>query len=101
MHPGFNPSFPQMVPFMPPQPFVGSFKPLPQNQDLSTVYIGDLEEQISEELLYPYFSRFGGQIYSLKVMRDRTTRKSRGFGFITFYNQKDGNFSYNKLIFMP
>ena len=98
MYPGFNPSYPQMVPFMPPQSFAAPFKP-PPSQNLSTLYVGDLEEQISEELLYPYFSRFG-PIYSLNVMRDRTIRKSRGFGFITFYNQKDGNFSYNNLILM-
>ena len=88
MHPGFNASFPQMGPFMGPQPFAAPFKPLP-SQNQVTLYIGDLEEQISEELLYPYFSKFG-PIYSLKVMRDRYLRKSRGFGFLSYYNQKDG-----------
>lgn len=86
---GFNASYPPMNPFMAPQPFAGPFKPLP-SQNQVTLYIGDLEEQISEELLYPYFSKFG-PIYSLKVMRDRYLRKSRGFGFISYYNQKDGN----------
>ena len=95
MNQNFHPSFPGMAPFMGPQPpFPASFnKVAPQNRDLSTLYIGDLEEQISEEFLYPYFSKFG-LIYSLKIMRDRFLRKSRGFGFITYYNLKDGNNSF-------
>lgn len=92
MNPGFHPSFSPM-PFMGPSPSYGgnpSFKQavLP-NSNALTLYIGDLEEQISEEFLYPYFSKFG-PIYSLKIMRDRFLRKSRGFGFITYYNPKDG-----------
>ena len=87
---GFHPPFAPMNPFMPAQPFGGApFKGGPQNSNLLTLYIGDLEEQISEEFLYPYFSKFG-PIYSLKIMRDRFLRKSRGFGFITYYNMKDG-----------
>ena len=93
MHPGFNASFPQMGPYMGPQPFAIPFKAVPQNPNQVTLYIGDLEEQIFEELLYPYFSKFG-PIYSLKVMRDRYLRKSRGFGFITYYNQKDGKYTH-------
>jgi len=94
MNPGFNAPFAPMNPFMPPQQFGANFKTGgPQNSNLLTLYIGDLEEQISEEFLYPYFSKFG-PIYSLKIMRDRYLRKSRGFGFITYYNIKDGNFLY-------
>ena len=86
---GFATSFPPMGPFMgPPQPFAAPFKPF-QSQNQVTLYIGDLEEQITEELLYPYFSKFG-PIYSLKVMRDRYLRKSRGFGFLSYYYLKDG-----------
>ena len=54
-----------------------------------TLYVGDLEEQITEEMLYNYFSKFGN-IYSVRVMRDIHYKKSRGFAFITFYDTKDG-----------
>ena len=49
-----------------------------------SLYVGDLEEQITEELLYNFFSKFG-HIYSLKIMRDIHNKKSRGFAFIQFY----------------
>lgn len=93
MSSGFHPNFAPMTPFMPhPQTF-GMFKPGPNppNSNLLTLYIGDLEEHISEEILYPYFLKFG-HIFSLKVMRDKFQRKSRGFAFITYYNIKDGIF---------
>lgn len=93
MNSGFHAPFPPMNAFMSPQPFAVPFnKGGPQNPNSLTLYIGDLEEQISEEFLYPYFSKFG-PIFSLKIMRDRYLRKSRGFGFITYYNFNDGNFS--------
>ena len=54
-----------------------------------TLYVGDLEEHITEEMLYNYFLKFG-VIYSVRVMRDIHYKKSRGFAFITFYDSKEG-----------
>ncbi|XP_049314379.1 RNA-binding protein Musashi homolog Rbp6 isoform X2 [Bactrocera dorsalis] len=66
-----------------------------QSQDMSTgspsevpndpgkMFIGGLSWQTSPESLRDYFSRFG-DISEAMVMKDPTTRRSRGFGFITF-----------------
>lgn len=55
-----------------------------------TLYIGDLDEQINEEMLYLRFSQFG-QIFTLKIARDMN-KKSRGFAFVTYYQKADGTF---------
>ena len=54
-----------------------------------TLYIGDIEEKISELDLYYYFSRFG-PIASLRLLRDQYLRNSRGFAFVTFHHSRDG-----------
>lgn len=52
-----------------------------------TLYIGDLDEQINEEMLYLRLAQYG-QIFTLKISRD-INRKSRGFAFVTFYLKTD------------
>jgi len=52
-----------------------------------TLYIGDLDEQINEEMLYLRLSQYG-QIFTLKIARD-LNKKSRGFAFVTFYQKAD------------
>ncbi|XP_055845940.1 RNA-binding protein Musashi homolog Rbp6 isoform X3 [Episyrphus balteatus] len=47
------------------------------------MFVGGLSWQTSPESLRDYFSRFG-EISEAMVMKDPTTRRSRGFGFVTF-----------------
>lgn len=51
--------------------------------DPGKMFIGGLSWQTSPESLRDYFSKFG-EITEVMVMKDPTTRRSRGFGFITF-----------------
>ena len=53
------------------------------------VYVGDLDSSVTEQLLYNSFARFG-MISSVKIMRHIVTHQSRGFGFVTFYHQSEG-----------
>lgn len=39
-------------------------------------------------MLYSVFIKFG-PIFSLRVMKDFQTKKSRGFGFVSYYNLND------------
>ena len=56
----------------------------------ATLYIGDIDDQLNEGMLYQYFIKFG-PIYSVRIMRDvYNQKKSRGFGYVTYYNAKDG-----------
>jgi len=47
------------------------------------MFIGGLSWQTSAEGLREYFSKFG-DVTEVMVMKDPTTRRSRGFGFVTF-----------------
>ncbi|XP_021946898.1 RNA-binding protein Musashi homolog Rbp6 isoform X2 [Folsomia candida] len=51
--------------------------------DPGKMFIGGLSWQTSPESLRDYFSKFG-EIAEVMVMKDPTTRRSRGFGFVTF-----------------
>ncbi|KAE8625207.1 hypothetical protein XENTR_v10006192 [Xenopus tropicalis] len=49
----------------------------------SKMFIGGLSWQTSPDSLRDYFNKFG-EIRECMVMRDPTTKRSRGFGFVTF-----------------
>ncbi|XP_016897317.1 RNA-binding protein Musashi homolog 2-like [Cynoglossus semilaevis] len=51
--------------------------------DPGKMFIGGLSWQTSPDSLKDYFSKFG-EIRECMVMRDPTTKRSRGFGFVTF-----------------
>lgn len=45
------------------------------------IYIGNLSHDVSEEDLRKYFAVFG-EVASASVVMDKSTGKSRGFGFV-------------------
>ncbi|PNW75795.1 hypothetical protein CHLRE_12g560300v5 [Chlamydomonas reinhardtii] len=47
------------------------------------LFLGGLSWDTTEEKLKEYFAKYG-EVQDVVVMRDRVTRKPRGFGFITF-----------------
>ncbi|XP_076024459.1 RNA-binding protein Musashi homolog 2b isoform X5 [Genypterus blacodes] len=51
--------------------------------DPGKMFIGGLSWQTSPDSLRDYFTKFG-EIRECMVMRDPTTKRSRGFGFVTF-----------------
>ncbi|XP_065059804.1 RNA-binding protein Musashi homolog 2-like isoform X2 [Rhopilema esculentum] len=54
-----------------------------QQDDPGKLFVGGLHPSTSEESMRDYFSGFG-QVNDCKLMIDNVTRKSRGFGFVTF-----------------
>jgi polyadenylate-binding protein len=52
------------------------------------LYVGNLDETVYEEQLFAHFSKYG-PLHSLKIVKDRVTNRSRGFGYINFSNAKD------------
>ncbi|XP_029922124.1 RNA-binding protein Musashi homolog 2 isoform X3 [Myripristis murdjan] len=60
-----------------------SGSPTDPQHDPGKMFIGGLSWQTSPDSLRDYFSKFG-EIRECMVMRDPTTKRSRGFGFVTF-----------------
>lgn len=51
--------------------------------DLGKLFIGGISWETNEERLKEYFSTFG-EVIEAVIMKDRTTGRARGFGFIVF-----------------
>jgi len=64
--------------------------------DPGKMFIGGLSWQTTPESVREYFSQFG-DVAEVMVMKDPATRRSRGFGFITFSNPG----SVNKVLAYP
>ncbi|XP_056266924.1 RNA-binding protein Musashi homolog 1-like isoform X2 [Pseudoliparis swirei] len=69
----------------------GSPSSLPTGTDNSPhdpckMFIGGLSWQTTQEGLKEYFSKFG-EVKESMVMRDPVTKRSRGFGFVTYADQ--------------
>lgn len=54
------------------------------------LFVGGLSWGTTDEVLRDGFSRFG-QISDAKVISDRDTGRSRGFGFVTFEDDADAD----------
>ena len=50
----------------------------------ANIFIGNLDADIDEKVLYDTFSAFGGILQSPKIMRDPETNMSKGYGFISY-----------------
>jgi RNA-binding protein Musashi len=55
----------------------------PTKEDPGKMFVGGLSWQTFSDGLREYFSKYG-DIKECVVMRDPVTKKSRGFGFVTF-----------------
>jgi len=58
------------------------------------LYVGDIDESIHEETLYDFFGKFG-PLQFVRIMKDPTTEKSRGFAYVNFMNPKDAENAKN------
>ena len=50
----------------------------------ANIFVGNLDPEVDEKLLYDTFSAFGVIVTTPKVMRDPDSGNSRGFGFVSF-----------------
>jgi RNA recognition motif-containing protein len=54
------------------------------------IYVGNLSYGMSEDELRDAFSAFG-DVSSVKILMDRETGRSRGFGFVEMPNKSEGD----------
>jgi RNA recognition motif-containing protein len=60
------------------------------------IYVGNLSYGMSEEELREAFSAYG-DVASVKILTDRETGRSRGFGFVEMPNQSEGEAAITQL----
>lgn len=60
------------------------------------VYVGNLEWSIDDKQLSEFFSDCG-TVISAKVILDRDTGRSRGFGFVEFATEEEARKAIDKL----
>ena len=59
------------------------------------IFVGGLSSSTDDRNFRRYFEQFG-RVKEATVMRDPHTRRSRGFGFITFSTEKEMQFCLAK-----
>lgn len=54
----------------------------------TTIYVGGLDEKVTDTVLHSAFIPFG-EIKDVNIPLDQTTQKNRGFGFVTYMEKED------------
>jgi len=60
------------------------------------IYVGNLPWGLSEEDLREAFEAFG-EVASIKIIQDKFTGRSRGFGFVEMPNNEEGDAAISAL----
>jgi RNA recognition motif-containing protein len=60
------------------------------------IYVGNLSYGMSEQELRDAFGAYG-DVASVKILTDRETGRSRGFGFVEMPNQSEGEAAITQL----
>eukprot|EP00850_Spirogloea_muscicola_P016924 SM000141S00868 [mRNA] locus=s141:84787:87993:+ [translate_table: standard] len=62
-----------------------------RNQD-ATAYVGNLDNQVTEELLWELFVQ-AGPVINVYVPKDRVTNLHQGYGFVEFRSEEDADYA--------
>ncbi|XP_015889862.2 polyadenylate-binding protein 4 [Ziziphus jujuba] len=65
-----------------------------------SLYVGDLEVNVTDSQLYDLFSQVG-QVVSVRVCRDLSTRRSLGYGYVNYSNIQEASRALKVLNFTP
>lgn len=60
------------------------------------IYVGNLNYGMTEEALQELFAKYG-EVVSAKIIKDRYSGRSKGFGFVEMENKDDGEKAVQEL----
>jgi len=60
------------------------------------IYVGNLDFKVSENDLTEIFEEYGA-VSSAKIIIDKFSDRSKGFGFVTMENEEEANKAINEL----
>lgn len=60
------------------------------------LFVGNISKSVSEEALRALFSEFG-QVASARILADKYTGESKGFGFVDMISEQHGHEAIRKL----
>ncbi|KAF9675888.1 hypothetical protein SADUNF_Sadunf09G0080200 [Salix dunnii] len=66
----------------------------------TSLYVGDLEANVTDSQLYDLFNQVG-QVVSVRVCKDLTSRRSLGYGYVNYSNPQDAARALEMLNFTP
>jgi hypothetical protein len=69
---------------------------LPGVDDTVKIYVGNLSFKATDDDLRAAFEPYG-EVVSARVIKDKETGRSRGFGFVEMPNQEQGNSAIEKV----
>jgi len=62
-----------------------------RNQD-ATVYVGDMDPQVNEALLWELFLQ-SGHVVNVHIPKDKLTQQHMGYGFVEFHSEEDADYA--------
>jgi len=70
----------------------------PATAQTSSLYVGDLHEDIDDQELFQMFFSFGN-LFSVRICRDQQTKKSLGYGYVNFSSRADAERAKEALMY--
>jgi cold-inducible RNA-binding protein len=67
-----------------------------QKIDTMNIFISNISFKVREQALSELFSQYG-EVTSVRIIKDKETRRSKGYGFVEMANDDEANAAINAL----